>query len=187
MNLYARMKARLWPIATEAACPSGEAAMEFRSLAPAQFRWTDPSTGLALELGVIVYGVKLSNGSAEMKMAIKAHDIQMVVVVHGRESLATVYLCNYFFVPKSLKRRGLATAALLAFVQTYQLAVFECLNSSQPLLLEGYFVGEGVAFATTLCGGVLPTKADPQPIDLLQLQSAQHMLRLEKPPLRQVS
>ena len=154
--------------------------IEWMEFAPAMFTWygSDQTLQLTIQLG----GMQRENGIAKAELQVLDHGLQIVCVLEGSETDANLYLGNWFIVPPQLRRRGLASAVLLACLQTFQQAAFGRQLSTQRVRLEGYFVDEGAAFSRAACHGIQPTKARPALMDLERMKRSAQTLQMDTPP-----
>lgn len=122
--------------------------------------------------------------SAEMKIDHAGIRVGSVATYAGVGSLV-IYLGNFFYVPEQLKRHGLATCLVTALADCFQIAALGTIAPDMPVALEGFFVNEGVLFATALCNGTCPTKGGPVRINQSRLNRARSNLTLLASPMRQ--
>jgi hypothetical protein len=148
----------------------------------ASFTWRgdEQDLSLTIQLGSLT----LEGGWATVEMRIFDHGLKIVCIMEGTASDALLYLGNWFIVPPQLRRRGLARAALLACIQTFQHAAFGRAIDTQRVRLEGTFVGDGKAFSRAACNGIQPTNASPEYLDKAWLKLAEESLRMDFPPRR---
>lgn len=170
-----------------AAAPTSGSKVQIRTVDQARFRLAPGERrdrlgdGLELTLSFSCMRSEEGTHSVEVRIRDEGLDVQSVVEVNDHRVL--VYLGNYFVVPERLQRAGLATACVAAIRQAAQLAVFGQVRHDQRMVLEGYFVGSGEAWALALCGGQLPTKACPAEVRLERLRAVEARLTLLEPPI----
>ena len=176
------MNIRDWLHRKRPAGPDGTRlrSIEWREFAPALFTWYGRDQ--TLQLTIQLSGMRYENGTASVELQVLDHGLQIACVLEGSETDANLYLGNWFIVPPQLRRRGLASAVLLACLQTFQQAAFGRQLSTQRVRLEGYFVDEGAAFSRAACHGIQPTKARPALMDLERMKRSAQKLQMDTPP-----
>ncbi|MDT8998342.1 hypothetical protein RQP53_03520 [Paucibacter sp. APW11] len=163
------------------ATASSASTIAFRDFTPASFDWSGRNH--ALQFNVQLAWVKHKGERASVTLKVIDHGIQIESVLDGTETEAVLYLGNYFIVPAQLRRCGLASAVLMACIETFQIAAFGRALPAQRLWLEGLFMGDGARFSSAMCDGVQPTKEAPAAINLRKLASAAGSLSLLSPPV----
>ena len=157
------------------------AAVDWREFDAASFTWCGP--GQRLPITVQLCSLRIENGIATAHMKVLDHGLEIACVLEGSETRATLYLGNSFIVPPGMRRRGLASAVLLACMRSFQHASFGRVLQAQTVRLEGYFVGDGAQFALAMCNGVQPTKASPALMDMGRLARSAGHLVMDRPPV----
>ncbi len=160
--------------------PGAVTALDF---SPASFIWT--SRELELHFEVQIGFLRISKGVSNVTMSIVGHELQVVPYITGGPEGAVVELGSLgFIVPSPLRRRGLATAAILASVECFELITTGTTDFSRPYFLGGTFIGDGADFCRAICSGASGTGFDSAKIDMNRLMAAKRQMRFTEYPRR---
>lgn len=135
------------------------AAVNWREFDAASFTWCGP--GQKLPITVQFCSLRFEGGISTASLEVLDHGLEIACTLDGSETHATLYLGNSFIVPPGPRRRGLASAVLLACTRSFQHASFGRVLAVQQIRLQGYFVGDGARFALAVCNGVQPNEGKP--------------------------
>lgn len=149
----------------------------------AQFNWQSTQDMTPLPLTVKFNIVKTyEDGSSQAELNIDHDGMRAQALVVNNSYGTTVCLGDCFWVPNQMKRKGLATAMVVAIAQAYHFAVYGKLINKR-LLLEGLFVNEGAAFSKAICE-LAPKKRQASTLREAAVQRAQRQLSLRVAPAR---
>ena len=157
------------------------AAVAWHEFDAAAFTWY--GSGQKLPITVQFCSLRFEGGISSARLKVLDHGLEIACNLDGSETHATLYLGNSFIVPPGLRRRGLASAVLLACLQSFQHASFGRVLQAQQIRLQGYFVDDGARFALAVCNGIQPTKANPALMDMERLARSAGHLVMDRPPV----
>lgn len=154
----------------------------FREFSPIVFIWTDPISSLELPLRVTFCVMRTyRNSITEVELNIDQEGFRVQACITYTSERLHIYLGNNFLVPATLRRRGLALAALVATAETIQYALTGETDPDQPIKLEGQFVNDGAYFARSVCD-TIPYKGQSANMNPEKLDKARSQLTLKTKP-----
>lgn len=162
--------------------PSKRSCVTLKDFSDAEFDWQNDERTHRLQFVVQFRTAKVEeSGYATAELNIDGGGLRAQAVVSEDSRGTTVYLGNYFWVPDDMKRMGIGAAMIVGIAQAWRVAAHGGSIDDTSLRIEGYFVGEGAAFAQAVAE-VPPRKGAPTELRRTVVLRAQRQLTLRKRP-----